>query len=217
MAKKSGLGNLLLLGGVAIGGYLLYKTFFGGQQPLQGSGYSMGWVPGDTTPTTPMNQDENTPTVKPSEPVLKPFVPVLTPTQGANPIITVTPGTGDITVTPIQTPIQKPLIQYQVQQPSGIQSIITIPAPLGVTPATVAANQTQQSWTAATYGQPGQPSVSFLQNTLTTAASNPTMTQQVRTSIAPTRTVSTTTTAAAAIAAGAPPRVVAKIKAGSWY
>lgn len=209
MSKKSGIGNLILLGGLAIGGYLLYKTLTGGQQAAATGGYSAGWIPGDTTPQTPMNADNNTPNVTPT-------VPVVTPTQGTQPIITVTPGKGDITVTPIQTPIQKPLIQYEVLQPSGIQSTITIPAPLGVTAATVA-QPVNTGWTAAIYGQQGQPSVAFLQNTLTTAASNPTMTQQVKTSNTATRTVSTTTTAAAAVAAAAPPRVVAKIRAGSWY
>lgn len=57
-----------------------------------------------------------------------------------------------------------------------------------------AAAGSRQGWTGVTYGQPGQPSVKFLTNTLMQGG-----------------------TAAAAARAGAPPRVVAKIKAGKWY
>lgn len=53
---------------------------------------------------------------------------------------------------------------------------------------------TSQSWTNVTFGQPGQPSKAFLINTLKEGG-----------------------TAAAAAYAGAPPRVVAKIKAGKFY
>lgn len=191
MAKKDGLSNLLLLGGLAIAGYFIYKQF-SGQQPQQQGGYSIGWIPGDVTPQTPLNQDENTPTVTPAAAAM----------PATEPNIAVTP-TGDITVIPIQTPIQRPLIQYNTVNPAGVQQTVTIPAPIGVTPATVAANKTSQAWTAATYGQPGQPGVSFLVNTLTAATARN----------APT----TTRTAAAAVAAGAPPRIVAKIKAGKVY
>lgn len=208
MAKKSGIGNLILLGGLAIGGYLLYKQFFSGQQQQSG-GWTANWIPGDATPQTPLNPDENTPTVTP-----KPQPPAGSPKV----VVETTPGGGsNYTVIPLDTaPITKPLIQYTKLDPvTKAVNTITIPAPLGVTPATVA-QPVNTGWTAAIYGQQGQPSVAFLQNTLTTAASNPTMTQQVKTS----NTVSTTATAPtpiAAIGAGAPPRVVAKIKAGTWY
>lgn len=58
----------------------------------------------------------------------------------------------------------------------------------------------RQAWTGVTYGQPGQPSVKFLTNTLNEA-------QQKN---AP----ANTKLAAAAAYAGSPPRMVAKIKAG---
>jgi hypothetical protein len=51
-----------------------------------------------------------------------------------------------------------------------------------------------QSWTGVQYGQPGQPSTAFLVNTLKQGGP-----------------------AATAARAGAPPRVVAKIKAGKFY
>jgi len=188
--KDNNLSTLLLLGALGIGGYFLYKQF-AGQQQQQLGGYNVGWIPGDATPQTPMNPDQNTPTVAP-----------VTPPTPNEPFVSVSPS-GSITVTPIQTPVQRPQIQYQVVNPAGIQQVITIPAPIGVTPATVAANKTSQSWTAATYGQPGQPSVPFLINTLTAATQRN----------APTAT----RTAAAAVAAGAPPRIVAKIKAGKVY
>jgi hypothetical protein len=63
-----------------------------------------------------------------------------------------------------------------------------------------AAAGSRQSWTNVTYGQPGQPSVKFLQNTITEA-------RQPGASMA-------TVQAAQAAYAGAPPRLVAKIKAG---
>jgi len=61
----------------------------------------------------------------------------------------------------------------------------------------------RQSWTNATYGQAGQPSVRFLANTIR-AASAPGAPEPVR-------------MAAAAARAGAPPRIVAKFKAGKVY
>lgn len=57
-----------------------------------------------------------------------------------------------------------------------------------------------QSWTGVTYGTQGQPSVRFLANTIQ-EASSPAASAQVK-------------NAKAAAYAGAPPRVVAKIKAG---
>lgn len=60
-----------------------------------------------------------------------------------------------------------------------------------------------QSWTGVTYGNAGQPSVRFLANTIQ-EASSPAASKQVK-------------MAAAAAYAGAPPRVVAKIKAGKIY
>lgn len=56
------------------------------------------------------------------------------------------------------------------------------------------------AWTGVTYGQPGQPSVQFLVNTIN-AASKPGASRA-------------TVQAAQAARAGAPPRMVAKIKAG---
>jgi hypothetical protein len=61
----------------------------------------------------------------------------------------------------------------------------------------------RQAWTGVTYGQTGQPSVRFLTNTLNEA-------QQSAAS-------PTTKMAAAAAYAGAPPRMVAKIKAGKVW
>ena len=58
----------------------------------------------------------------------------------------------------------------------------------------------RQAWTGVTYGQPGQPSVAFLTNTISEA----------RRPNAPRATVQ----ASQAAYAGAPPRLVAKIKAG---
>jgi hypothetical protein len=63
-----------------------------------------------------------------------------------------------------------------------------------------AAAGSRQSWTNVTYGQPGQPSVKFLENTLREARS-------------PGASAATKQAAIAAYA-GAPPRMVAKIKAG---
>jgi len=146
MAKKSGLGNLLLLGGVAIGGYLLYKMFFGGQQ-LQGGGYTYNWIPGDTTPQTPLNQDTNTPTVTPP---LAPFVPPLPPPQApaAPPVpavlpvntVVVQPVTPNI---PFTAPANTVLVQPNV--PSG--GITVIPSYSTYQPGTgtLAAPQTPQA------------------------------------------------------------------------
>lgn len=61
----------------------------------------------------------------------------------------------------------------------------------------------RQGWTGVTYGQAGQPSVKFLANTIK-AASAPGAPEPVR-------------MAAAAARAGAPPRIVAKFKAGKVY
>ena len=71
-----------------------------------------------------------------------------------------------------------------------------------ITPARAIHNAagSRQSWTGVTYGELGQPSVKFLTNTLNEA-------QQSKPPLA-------TKQAAAAAYAGAPPRVVAKIKAG---
>lgn len=66
-----------------------------------------------------------------------------------------------------------------------------------------AAAGSRQSWSGATYGQPGQPSVKFLANTLR-EASAPGAPEPVK-------------MAAAAARAGAPPRIVAKIKAGKVF
>lgn len=63
-----------------------------------------------------------------------------------------------------------------------------------------AAAGSRQAWTGVTYGQPGQPSVTFLQNTIREARS-------------PGASAATKQAAIAAYA-GAPPRMVAKIKAG---
>lgn len=61
----------------------------------------------------------------------------------------------------------------------------------------------RQAWSGASFGQPGQPSVVFAGRTLL-AAKRPGASLQTK-------------MAASAIYAGAPPRVVAKIKAGKWY
>jgi hypothetical protein len=91
----------------------------------------------------------------------------------------------------------------------------SIPAVLdsGGGPVTPTASQTSstrtinvspaQSWTGVTYGNAGQPSVRFLTKTIQ-EASSPSASQQTK-------------MAAAAAYAGAPPRVVAKIKAGKIY
>lgn len=217
MAKKNNLSTLLLLGAVGIGGYLLYKTFFGTKTAAQTPNYNTNWIPGDYTPQTPINQDENTPTITPNIPI--PTVPNLptvpniptvpqtpptapkTPNPIINPSIIITPNQ-DIIVKPIPAPIPKQEIMYEITKAPGVINTITIPTPLGVTSATLSQN-TAQAWTGATYMQTAQPSVTFLENTLR-AATSPT---------APT----TTKMAATAIAAGAPPRVVAKIKSGTWY
>ena len=178
--KKSNLNTLILIGGLALGGYLLYKYFTG-----QGSTGGGGVIP----------------LITPTEPT--PTVPVITPTGGTEPIVTITPSTGDVTVTPIQTTVQRPVIQYTATNPTGGTSTITIPAPIGVTPQTLTQPQ-NQSWTGATYGQAGQPSVSFLYNTVTSPSTVRPSTALTPQPISP-------------IAAGAPPRVVAKINAGSWY
>jgi len=61
----------------------------------------------------------------------------------------------------------------------------------------------RQGWTGVTYGQPGQPSIKFMQNTLAEAKQPG---ANARTKMA-----------AAGIYAGAPPRMVAKMKAGKVY
>lgn len=189
MAKKSGT-NLILLGVLAIGGYLLYKSLTGGQQQ-QGGGYNIGWIPGDTTPQTPMNDDSNLPGDT-------------TPTNNNSGTVTIS-GKGNIFVNPFPDPapkqtVTRPLLEYTL----ATGKTLTIPAPIGVTQETLVANKTSQAWTAATYGQPGQPGVSFLANTVlqSQAKYNPPATVKM---------------AAAGIAAGAPPRLVAKMKAGSAY
>jgi hypothetical protein len=60
-----------------------------------------------------------------------------------------------------------------------------------------------QSWTGVTFGQPGQPSTQFAINTLYEASHG--------------MGGPTTLLAAQGINAGAPPRIVAKMKAGKWY
>lgn len=89
---------------------------------------------------------------------------------------------------------------YTITPPGG-GSRIYVPLPINTiaNPATVPA----QAWTGVTYGQPGQPSTRFLANTMI-EASKPNAPQETK-------------MAAAAAYAGAPPRVVAKIKAGKIY
>jgi len=82
-------------------------------------------------------------------------------------------------------------------EPNTPPSLPSAPSPLTVTVSP------SQSWTGVTYGQPGQPSTQFLANTLQ-EASIPTASQQTK-------------MAASAAYAGAPPRVVAKIKAGKIF
>lgn len=73
----------------------------------------------------------------------------------------------------------------------------------GTTPREIHTSaRSRQAWTGVTYGQPGQPSVAFLTNTISEA----------KKPNAPKATVQ----ASQAIYAGAPPRLVAKIKAGQY-
>jgi len=119
----------------------------------------------------------------------------------------------------------------------------TIPVPPGgFQPVPMRPIAPRESWSGVSFGQPGQPSEQFRKNTLNEAATvkgigkaTPviTVTGMKKTitiskplalskgsplvSIVPTSaTMQRTITAAAAIKAGAPPRVVAKIKGGSW-
>lgn len=98
--------------------------------------------------------------------------------------------------------------QYGTQQPptfyyrAGGTSQGSVIATQNVRDVHASAGSRQQ-WTGATYGQAGQPSVNFAINT-------------VREASIPGASPSTIL-AGQGVRAGAPPRVVAKMKAGKWY
>ena len=74
MAKQNNLKTILLLGALGIGGYLIYKSLTGSGSSVFGSGYSNGWIPGDTTPKTPANNDSNLPNdTTPKQPLINEF------------------------------------------------------------------------------------------------------------------------------------------------
>lgn len=120
--------------------------------------------------------------------------PTIQPTIA--PVVVETPGGTE--VVPIYVPDTKPkpkIIYYNNQGGS-----LTIPAPLGTEKGI---SQAPSAWTNTTYGMPGQPSVNFLSNTIKAGAQS--------------KNKITGGDPIAAIGAGAPPRVVAKIKAGKIF
>lgn len=183
--------DLLLLGALGVGAYFLFKGLSPGSGAQQGGGYSQGWIPGDTTPQTPMNTDENTPTVKPTGNDGIIHTPFQEPWLEERDGIT--------TVVPLPSPSKK--IRDTLTYIIDGTKAINIPAPIGVTQETLSSN-VAGSWTGATYGQKGQPSVAFLSKTISQAKYSPTPASKL---------------AVAGIAAGAPPRIVAKLKAGKVY
>jgi len=182
MAKKDMWGNIILLGAVAVGGYFLWKYLQGNQGLSYYGGGGGGGVQPTTLPDAP--KQPGVPTVFPEPKVIFKY--------------------GTLTVQPLPATVPRPTLVYINPLPSVPK--LVIPAPIGVTAATLAANLTSQNWTAATYGQPGQPSAAFL---ATTAVAS------LKATSVPIPT--TTKLAVAAIAAGAPPRLVAKMKAGLAY